>query len=71
MTTYQMPCLRKAASQSRLSTSLTMMKRPTQVSWTVKTVPGMGVSSCKCLYKSVCAPTSVVLSTHAVNRLRY
>lgn len=39
--TYQMPCLRKAASQSRLSTSLTMMKDPTQVFWTVETVPGM------------------------------
>lgn len=43
MKTYQMPCLRKAASQSRLSTSLTMMKHPTQVYWTVKTVLGMWV----------------------------
>lgn len=38
-----MPCLRKAASQSRLSTSLTMMKDPTQVFWTVETVPGLWV----------------------------
>lgn len=41
MTKYQMPCLKKAVSQSRLNISLTMTKNPTQVSWTVETVPGM------------------------------
>lgn len=45
MKTYQMPCLRRAASQSKLSTSLTVMKDPTQVFWTVETVPGLWFSS--------------------------
>lgn len=61
MKTYQMPCLRRAASQSRLSTSLTMMKDPTQVSWTAGTAPGMRVASvhviCPCSHfsGSVCS----------------
>lgn len=41
MKTYQMPCLRKAASRSKPSTSLIMRKDPTQVFWTVETAPGM------------------------------
>lgn len=41
MKTYQMPCLKRAVSQSRLSISLTMMKDPTQVFWTAEIVPGM------------------------------
>lgn len=41
MMTYQTPCLRKAALQSKLSTFLTLRRDPTQVTWTVETVPGM------------------------------
>lgn len=41
MKTYQMPCLRKAASRSKPSTFLIMRRGPTQVFWTVETVPGM------------------------------
>lgn len=43
MKTSLMPCSRKAASQSRLSTFLTIMRGPTQVFWTVETVLGMWV----------------------------
>ena len=59
MKTYQTPCLRKAVSRSRLSTSSTTMKDPTQVSWTVETVPG------KCMFLCV----QCVLSTRVVNAL--
>lgn len=41
MKTYQMPCSRKAASRSKPNTFLITRKGPTQVFWTVETVPGM------------------------------
>lgn len=44
MKRYQMPCSRKAASRNKPSTSLIMRRDPTQVFWTVETVPGMEVS---------------------------
>lgn len=43
MKRYQMPCSRKAASRNKPSTSLIMRRDPTQVFWTVETVPGMEV----------------------------
>ena len=68
MMTYQMPCLKKAVSQSRLSTSLTMMKDLTQVSWTVETVLGKCVCSCE---YTVCASIPVVVCIHTINGLYY
>lgn len=53
MMTYQMPCLKKAASQSRLSISLTTRKSPTQVSWIVETVQGV----CVCVFTTI--PTRI------------
>lgn len=49
MKTYLMLCLKRAVSQSRLSTSLTMRKDPTQVSWTVETVPGKSLHVIMCI----------------------
>lgn len=71
MKTSLMPCSRKAASQSRLSTFLTMMRGPTLVFWTVETVLGMWVFPYVIVYAHIfiCAPTSVALCTQTINGL--
>lgn len=69
MRTYQMPCLKKAVSQNRLSTSLTMMKDPTQASWTVETVLGMCV--CSCEYTDLYVLPYRVMCIHSINGLYY
>lgn len=50
MKIYQMPCLRKAASQNRHNTFLTMKIGRTQGFWTVGTVQGMLIFIETCIY---------------------